>query len=141
MTRWKGLVCAGGLAFLLLAGCASFDVAGFPILGRFQTVGYDVSLQSPTPGRDRVVAGSLEVVAESAKTSLSQMGLAATVNRKGEAIHIASKTAAGAKFTLVLTREKTKDGEQTRAHVEWDGARDDQIDFKLLAQLETLGRR
>jgi hypothetical protein len=129
MTRLKGLVCAGGLGFMLLAGCASLDVVSY------------FSLQSQTPSRDRVIAGSLETVAESAKTSLGQMGLAASVNRKGEAIYIASKTATGAKFTLVLTREKTKEGEQTRAHVEWEGARDDQIDLKFLAQLESLGRR
>ena len=129
MTRLKGFVCAGGLAFGLLAGCASFDVVSY------------FSLQSQTSDRDRVVAGSLEAVAESAKTSLSQMGLAATVNRKGEAIYLASKTAAGAKFTLVLTREKTKDTEQTRVHMEWDGTRDDQIAFQVLTQLETLSRR
>jgi hypothetical protein len=129
MTGFKRFVCAGGLGFVLLAGCASFDVVSY------------LSLQSAPVGRERVVAGSLEAVAESAKTSLGQMGLAASVNRKGEAISIASKTPGGAKFTLVLTREKTKDGEQTRARVEWDGARDEQIDLKLLAQLETLGRR
>jgi len=88
-----------------------------------------------------VVAGSLEVVAQSAQASLTQMGLAATVNRQGEAVSIASKTAAGAKFTLVLTREKTKDGEQTRVRVEWDGASDEQMGFQLLAQLEALSKR
>ncbi len=129
MTRWKGFVCAGGVTFVLLAGCASFDLVSF------------FSFQSQNSGRDRVVAGSLEVVAQSAQATLSQMGLAATVNRQGEAISIASKTAAGAKFTLVLNREKTKDGEQTRVHVEWDGASEEQTGFQLLAQLEALGRR
>jgi len=129
MTWCKGLVCAGGLAVVLLAGCASFDLVSV------------FSLPSQTTGRDRVVAGSLEVVAQSAQTTLGQMGLAVTTNRKGEAIYIDSKTSSGAKFTLVLTREKTKDGEQTRARVEWDGARDDQTGFQLLAQLEAFGRR
>ncbi len=129
MTGLKGFVCAGGLMFVLLAGCASFDLVSF------------FALQSQASGRDRVVAGSLETVAQSAQTTLSQMGLAATVNRKGEAIYVASKTAAGAKFTLVLTREKTRDGEQTRVHMEWDGASDDQTGFHVLAQLEALGRR
>ena len=129
MAWFKGFVCTASLACVLLAGCASFDLVSV------------FSLQSQASGNDRVVAGSLETVAQSAQTSLGQMGLAATVNRKGEAIHIESKTPTGAKFTLVLTREKTKDGEQTRARVEWDGARDDQTGFQLLAQLESLGRR
>ena len=129
MTWLKGFVCAGAVTCVLFAGCASFDVASF------------FSLQSQPSGRDRVVVGSLETVAQSAQTSLGQMGLTASANRKGEAIYIDSKTPSGAKFTLVLTREKTKDGEQTRAHVEWDGASDDKTGFQLLAQLEAIGRR
>lgn len=129
MTWWKGFLCAGGLASVLVAGCASLDLVSV------------FSLQSQTSGRDRVVVGSLETVAQSAQTTLGQMGLAASVNRKGEAITIDSKTPAGAKFSLVLTREKTKDGEQTRARVEWDGASEDQTGFQLLAQLEAMGRR
>ena len=129
MTRLRGVVCAGGFAWLFLAGCASLDLVSF------------FSLQSQSSGRDRVVSGSLETVAQSAQATLSQMGLAASITRNGEAISIASKTATGANFTLVLTREKTKDGEQTRVHVEWDGPSDDQTGFQVLGQLEALGRR
>jgi hypothetical protein len=129
MTRWKGFVCAGGLAFVLLAGCASMDLSGF------------FALQGQTAGHDRVIAGSLETVAQSTQNMLTQMGLAATINRKGEAIYISSKTAGGAKFTLVLTREKTKEGEQTRVRVEWDGASDEQTSLKLLGQIEAQSRR
>ena len=129
MTRWTGFVCAGGLALVFLSGCASMDLTGF------------FALQGQATGHDRVVAGSLEAVAQSTQTTLTQMGLAATLNRKGEAIYISSKTAGGAKFTLVLTREKTKDGEQTRVHVEWDGASDEQTSVKLLGQIEAQVRR
>ena len=129
MKRWKGFVCAGGLAFVLLSGCTSLDLTGF------------FALQGQNVGHDRVVAGSLEAVAQSTQTTLTQMGLIATVNRKGEAIYISSKTAGGAKFSLVLTREKTKDGEQTRVHVEWDGASDEQTSLKLLGQIEAQIRR
>ena len=129
MTWGKGFVCAAGFMFLFAAGCASTDLTAF------------FALQSQTPSHDRVVSGSLEVAAQSAQTTLQQMGLAATVNRKGEAIYIASKTSSGAKFTLVLTREQSKNGEQTRVHIEWDGPRDEQIGFQLLGQLETLNRR
>jgi hypothetical protein len=129
MAGLKGFVCAGGLVLVFLAGCASIDVAGF------------FALQNQASGHDRVIAGSLEAVAQSAQTTLSQMGLAATLNRKGEAIYISRKTSRGAKFTLVLSREKTKDGEQTRIHVDWDGASDEPISLQVLAQLETLSRR
>jgi hypothetical protein len=129
MTWWKGFVCAVGLLFLLGAGCASTDVAAL------------FALQSQTAGRDRVVSGSLEVVAQSAQSTLQNMGLAATMSRKGEAIYLASKTGKGAKFTLVLTREQSKNGEQTRVHMEWDGPSDEQTGFQLLGQLETLSRR
>jgi hypothetical protein len=117
------------LALAVISGCASLDLTGF------------FALQGQTPGLDRVVAGSLEAVAQSTQTTLTQMGLAATVNRKGEAVYISSKTAGGAKFALVLTREKTKDGEQTRVHVEWDGAGDEQTSLKLLGQIEAQIRR
>ena len=95
MRRLKGFVCVSGLTFVLLAGCASFDLVSV------------LSLPSQTTGRDRVVAGSLEVVAQSAQTTLGQMGLVATTNRKGEAIYIDSKTPAGANslsliFQLIL---------------------------------------
>jgi hypothetical protein len=129
MKRWKEFVCAGGLAFVLLSGCTSLDLTGF------------FALQGQNIGHQRVVVGSLEAVAQSTQTTLTQMGLVATVNRKGEAIYISSKTAGGAKFTLVLTREKTKDGEQTRVHVEWDGTSDEQTSLKLLGQIEAQVQR
>lgn len=124
MRRLRGMVCASAVICVLLAGCASVDLVSF------------FAVQSQASGHDRIVAGSLEVVAQSAQSALTKLGLAATMNRKGEAIYITSKTAAGSKLTLVLTREKTKDGEQTRVHVEWDGPSDVQV----LAELEALGR-
>ncbi len=122
------LVCASALT-MLAAGCKTLDVAGI------------FSLQSDAAGRDRVVAGSLEAVAQTTQTSLTQLGFAAVMNRRGEAIYIASKTGSGSGFTVVLTREKTKDGEQTRVHVEWDGGKEDQVGFQLLSQIETAHRR
>jgi hypothetical protein len=97
-------------------------------------------LQSDSSGRERVIAGSLDAVAGSCQASLSQMGFSATVSRQGDTIRIASKTASGARFTLVLMREKGKDGEQTRLRIEWDGNSEDQVGFQLLAQVESLHR-
>ena len=83
-------------------------------------------------------------MSQSAQTTLGQMGLVANVNRKGEAIHIDSKTPAGAKFTLVLTREpKPGDSglEQTRVRIEWDGKSDEQTSLQVLSQVEASTRK
>ena len=121
--------CAGAFALVLLAGCASVDLVSF------------FALQSDGNGRDRVFVGSLDAVAQSTQNTLSQMGLAATMSRKGDAIYIASKSSSGASFTLLLTKEKSNGAEQTRVHVEWDGKQDDQTGFQVLANLESLTRR
>ncbi len=120
MIRFTG---AAVLGLMLLAGCKSVDFSSF------------VSLQSTNEGRERVVTGSLETVAESARANLTQMGLAAVVNRDGETIRVASTTPTGSRFTLVFKREMGKDGEQTRARIEWDGQSDDAMGFQLLGQL------
>jgi hypothetical protein len=88
---------------LLLAGCASSDVAG--VIG-LKTDG------------DRLVDGSLDVVAQRTKDRLGVLGLKAEVNKKGEAIYIDS-VFNGARFTLVLTSEKTGQTEQTRIKLQW----------------------
>jgi hypothetical protein len=125
MTGMGRLLCAALAGAMLLAGCNSPNMAGL------------FMLRSDASGRDRVVAGSLENVAESAKGSLTELGFVATTTQQGDIIRIASKTATGAKFALVLTRQVTKDGEQTRVRLEWDGASDDQAGFQILGKLET----
>jgi hypothetical protein len=100
MTRTMLGMCAGAL---LLAGCASSDVAG--VLG-LRTDG------------DRLVDGSLDVVAQRTKDRLVGLGLTAEVNKKGEAFYIDSMFN-GARFTLVLTSEKAGQKEQTRIKLQW----------------------
>jgi hypothetical protein len=129
MVGIRNLVCAVALFLGLLAGCANLDLASVFLL------------QSDASGRDRLVAGSLDAVAESAQSSLTQLGLSASVTRQGESVRIASRTSSGAHFTLVLTREKGKDGEQTRVRIEWDGGSEDQVGFQLLSQIESLHRK
>jgi hypothetical protein len=96
MTTARHGLCALALVCLAFAGCKTFDFN----LQWFQT--------GPTPGGDRVITGSLESVALSTEGTLSRLGLVAKSTRKGEAIYIASSTITGAKFTLVLTREKSQ---------------------------------
>jgi hypothetical protein len=120
---------AGGFALFLLAGCNSVNFAGL------------LSFQSDNSGRDRVVTASLDAVTQSTQSTLSQLGFTANVARSGETVKISSKTATGAKFAVVLTREKTKDGEQTRMHLEWEGASEDQTGFQILGQVEAMHKR
>jgi hypothetical protein len=122
-------VCAVGLLVLSLSGCTLTDCFSLAVF------------QGGKPGGDRIVAGSLETVAESTKNALTQLGMAAVVSRNGEAIQITSTTKGGAKFLLVLTREKTKDGEQTRVHIDWLSGSDEQTAFQILSQVDVQSRR
>jgi len=110
MTRTLLGMCAGAL---LLAGCASSDVAG--IIGL------------KTDGSGRLVDGSLDVVAQTTSARLKSLGLQATMNKEGEAFIINSSTPNGNRFKLVLVREKagkTGQPEQTRINLQWVGQRD-----------------
>src|SRR5262249_39264763 len=123
MTRASLAVCAGVALALSLTGCAGTNMAG---LFFAQTTG---------PDGDRVVAGSLETVAVSTQEALTRLGLHAAATRQGEAIHVTGKTKAGASFTIVLTREQTRQGEQTRVRLQWGEGRDDQAGVQILAEV------
>jgi hypothetical protein len=98
------------------------------------------ALQSGGPGEDKLVAGSMETVAQSTQNTLSQLGFSAARTQKGDAIYITSKTATGASFSLVLTRVKDTTGEKTKVHLEWNGAKDDQTGVHILGQVEANSR-
>ncbi len=126
MARANLAVCAVGVGLLTLAGCAANGLSSFA--GLF-------ALESETTGSDRIVSGSLDMVAQNTQAALSGMGLACTMNKDGETVRLKSKTAKGAEFAIVLTRVKGTTGEQTRVHLEWTGPNDEQFGFQLLAQL------
>ena len=128
----RGAICIIGVGLLVFVGCKSFDSAGLFFLQKDSGTG------------DRVVVGSLDAVAESAKSSLTQLGFAAVTDRQGEAVRINCKTANGSRFTLVLTREpKQGDSaqEKTRVRIEWDGESDDQTSLQVLSQVEAMTRK
>jgi hypothetical protein len=115
-------VCAGAL---LLAGCASSDVAG--------VIGLKMD------GNGRVVDGSLDMVAQSTCARLKSLGLQAAVNREGEAIIINSRTPNGNRFNLVLVRDnsgKTGQPEQTRINLKWVDQRDNSRAGDILTWLD-----
>jgi hypothetical protein len=122
MVRVKWLVGAIGLSLLFLAGCGSLN--SFSGLLGFQSSNGDV-----------VIAGSAESVAQSAQDALGRLGLMAVINQRGEAIYVSGKTSKGARFTLVLTEDKAKDLRQTRVRLQWDDARDDELEVQLMATL------
>jgi hypothetical protein len=124
MKRHIQAIWAGAWVLLLAAGCSSLDLTGF------------FALQGTDYARDRVVAGSLDAATQSTKASLEYLGMSAKVDRDGETVRIASQTPTGARFTVVLTREKGKEAEQTRVHLEWNGNADDQAGVKILAQIQ-----
>jgi hypothetical protein len=108
----------------ILAGCANLDVFGVLALK-------DVN------GNERVVAGNLDAVVETTKTSLAKLNLKAEVTQGGGGtVYIATATQTGIPFRFVLTREVSPAGEKTRIRVEWfDSRRNEEISFNLLSQV------
>jgi hypothetical protein len=118
--RWaKGALCAGVLA-LVAAGCETIDA-------------FSLSYLSSTPGRERVVAASVDNVAQSLEGVLKGQNLEAVVTRSGETVRIRSRTRDGKQFVAVLTR--TSEG-KTRVRIDWEGTGDDGMSYALLANLE-----
>ena len=123
MARFHRLVGASGLFLVLLAGCTGLELSRL--------------LVAESSDGDRVLAGSLESVSRSTQASLSEMGLLASTTRNGDTVRIESKSRSGYHFTLMLTREKSDEGQQTQVHLEWKEGKDDREGFQILSQLET----
>jgi hypothetical protein len=123
---WRVLAIGAACVFVLnSAGCENMDK-----VGAFFTVDADPSTQN------RVVNAPLEVVSVRAQTTMSQLGYAATTTRQGDETRISTKNSNGCKLTVILTPIKGKDSEQTRAHIEWEGGRDEQTGMLILAKLD-----
>lgn len=123
MSKTKRAIRALGVALALTAGCTSADTLNF------------LFLQSSPKNGERVIAASVDSVAQSLQATLGQRGMDVTVNKKGDNVYVSSQTKNGIKFAFVLAREKTKDGEQTRLHIEWENGKDEEMGLQILAQL------
>jgi len=128
--RLTTLVC--GMALALLGGCADVDLLDFHFL---QSSG------TPGPNGDRVVAGSVETVAQSTQAGLAELGISTFVTREDQAVRLTCTTRVGARFFLVLTRDKTEQGEQTRVHLEWQDQPDDQTHSQVLARIDAQAKK
>ncbi|MCI0462546.1 MAG: hypothetical protein L0Z62_36820 [Gemmataceae bacterium] len=113
-----------GVWVVLLAGCALTDSAGF--------------LFFQSSGDERVVAGSVEAVAQATREQFGRLGLQAEVTPQGEALHIDSATPTGQRFRLVLTREKSGNVEKTRIRIDWEGKPHSDMTLQILGRLEQI---
>jgi hypothetical protein len=111
-----------GAWVLLVAGCASSDVAGFLLM--------------QGSGDDRVVIGSLDEVAKSTQGTLERLHLKAEVTKQGEAFYINSALENGTRFRLVLTQDKNGGTEQTHVKLEWVDKGNDQLTLHILSLVE-----
>jgi hypothetical protein len=124
MKRTIGAMALCGLVWVA-AGCSNLDVLGM------------LALRGTPDGNERVVAGSLNAVAETTKASLARLSLKADVTTDGQKMYIDTATRTGARFRFVLTRETSPAGERTRIRVEWiDTGRDEEVTFRLLSTVE-----
>jgi len=118
MLSKASLIAASAVVLLALGGCTLEEF-------RVNVLGLS------TDSNGHVVTGSLETVAGSTRGTLQQMGLFVTSNQVGDTIRLTSSTRTGRQFTLVLRRQKTDQGEQTRVSIEWLKDRDDAFWLEL----------
>jgi hypothetical protein len=114
------------LAFCAVAGLV-LSFAGCSNLSFFA--------QGELPAGDGLVAGKLDDVAISVQGKLTRLGFNAVLTQQGEAIHLSSTTKTGARFTLVLTREMTPQGEQTRVKLQWGSGYDRDAALLILGEI------
>jgi hypothetical protein len=84
---------------------------------------------------DGLVVGKVQDVAVSVQARLTRLGFNVVLTQQGEAIHLTSTTKTGARFTLVLTREMTPQGEQTRIKLQWGSGYDRDAAVLILGEI------
>jgi hypothetical protein len=117
MSKASVMACAAALLFSPLSGC-TLDTTSLNVF-------------AACSDRYQVIEGSLESVSSSAESTLSEMGVAVSRTREGDAIVLTSNTKEGNRFTLVFTSVKTSRGDQTRVRIDWK----DQADTSFWLQL------
>jgi hypothetical protein len=84
---------------------------------------------------DQVMAGSLNVVAQSEQARLTAMGLKVQRTQQDGAIYLTSMWRDGTRFALVLTQANDYQGrEKTKVHLEMQGSPNDQVSFQIMAR-------
>jgi hypothetical protein len=117
MLRQTGLVCVGSLLVVVI-GCA-FRLGN-------STVQVDVKVN------DEVVKDTVDSVAQRIENEMRRLGLLVAVSRDGDVVSLTSTTKAGQRFTVMLSRVRGAQGEQTSIHVDWEQASDRNLWLQLL---------
>jgi hypothetical protein len=129
-TRWRAGL--GALVLVVLAGCETIDVRpGLDAIAR--EFGSD-------PAREHVVAGPQGTVASSAQGALERLGLSVVPTWEKDDVHLNTYTKAGQQLTVVVSRQQTDVGEQTRLRFDWEGVPDESFETKVLNRIEVRTR-
>lgn len=85
---------------------------------------------------EKAVDVALDEAAGKVQRELQKRGLEVTVNPDEDAVRVVSKTKAGDRFTVVLSRSRTASGkEQTGVRIEWGSRPDRELWLGLLVAL------
>jgi hypothetical protein len=112
-----------------LPGCAPSEISNFLLF------------TGQGPAGERTIAGNLETVAEATQSSLLKMGIVAMRSDRDGAVYLTGATRTNARFTLILTRERTPTGEATHARVQWPDERDPEGHEQILANVVSQKRQ
>src|SRR3954453_13666848 len=107
---WRVLAVGAACVLILHStGCENMDkVTAF------------LSAEPETSSSDRLVNVPIEQVVITTQNTMSALSYAATTSRHGDEVRLSAKNSLGYRFTVILTPVHGKDGEQTRAHIEWE---------------------
>jgi hypothetical protein len=131
-TRWGALL--GLLVLGVLAGCNTLETMDWSFPSCPCCVGGADSC------REHVVAGSLESVTSSTQTALDQLGTNVYVEGEDTDVRVSCITERGQRLTVVLNRQNTDQGAQTRLRFEWEDSPDESLETQILNRIEVRAR-
>jgi hypothetical protein len=93
-------------------------------------------VQADVRVNEQAVDATLDEAAAKVQRELSRLGLEVTAAPDGDAVRVVSKTKAGDRFAVVLSRGRSASGrEQTQVRVEWGARADRELWLGLLLAL------
>jgi hypothetical protein len=140
MAKLCGVVCAAGVALVILSGCATeyFSLAYWQKDASGQTSG--VGFTRTGGATSVVLAGSLDDVAVRFRGVLSKLGMQAQVTTDAEGVKIAAVTRSGKQLSVTLKNDATNGNPSTKVQMEWRGGTDSELESQLLVLVGAAGR-
>jgi hypothetical protein len=120
---------AAGAILLVFAGC---------VVPEYFKLNY---FQGGDSGNDRVVAASIDIVAQAAQLGLRGVGMKVEVTPQGQDIRLVAGNSFGDELSVLLSRVVDEKGERTRVRIEAGSKEQTQILFGILARFEPEQRR